>query len=165
MALSGIKPPGHLILDSNASSNWISWIRSFDFYATAVGASTKAEKVQCCLFLHVAGPDAQKVHANLDIPETHRDKIVPLIQAFREHCTGKANITVTRFKFNNHNQRDENISAYIVELKDRIRHCKYGTLEESLLCDRIVSGVKSGKLRDKLLQTANLDINKCITIC
>ena len=32
-----------------------------ELYAIAAGVITKSEKVQCAVFLHVAGPDAQKV--------------------------------------------------------------------------------------------------------
>ena len=165
MALTGIRPPGPLILETNASSNWTAWIRAFEYYAAAVGMSSKTERVQCCLFMHIAGPEAQKVYASMDIQPGNNDKIAPLIEVFKTYCTGRANITVTRFKFNKHNQQGESISTYITELKERIKDCKYGPTEDSLLCDRIVSGVKSTKLQDKLLQTAELDLTKCIDIC
>ena len=165
MALTGLKPPGELILDKNATTNWTTWIRSFEYYCVASGVSSKAERVQCCLFLHVAGPEAQKVYANMDVDPSERDKIVPLTRQFKEYCMGKANITVTRYRFNNNNQRGETISAYINELKDQVKYCEYEHMEESLLRDRIINGVKSNKLRNKLLQTAELDLAKCINIC
>ena len=165
MALTGLKPPGELILDKNAVTNWTTWIRAFEYYCVASGVSSKAERVQCCLFLHVAGPEAQKVYANMEVEPSDRDKITPLTQAFREYCMGKANITVTRYKFNNSNQKGETISAYINELKDQVRYCAYGDMEESLLCDRIINGVRSNKLRNKLLQTAELNLAKCVNIC
>ena len=165
MALTGLKPPGELILDKNATTNWTTWIRAFEYYCVASGVSAKPERVQCCLFLHVAGPEAQKVYANMKVEHSDKDKMAPLTKAFKEYCTGKANITVTRYKFNNNNQKGETISAYINELKDQVRYCEYGEMEEALLCDRIINGVRSNKLRNKLLQTAELNLEKCINIC
>ena len=62
---------------------------------TAAGVITKSEKVQCAVFLHVAGPDAQKVAHSQDIDSNDKDKINPLIEAFRNYCEGKDNITVS----------------------------------------------------------------------
>ena len=75
-------------------------------------------------FLHVAGAEAQK----LEIPE--KDKIQPIIHAFKEYCMGKANITVVRYQFNTFKQKKETIETYIRELKQRIMYCNYGEMEK-----------------------------------
>ena len=75
--------------------NWQQWYDAYEFYAVASGASSKSEKVQRSLFLHVAGSEAQKAYKTMQIPSEDRDKIKPLIQTFKEYCE-KSNITVTR---------------------------------------------------------------------
>ena len=42
----------------------------------------KAEKVLCCVFLHVAGPEVKKLY---HIDSDERDKIKPLTNTFREY--------------------------------------------------------------------------------
>ena len=153
------------MLEDNAANNWKTWIRAFEFYAIAAGVHAKAEKVQCSLFMHVAGTQAQRVHANMVFESGDQDKITPLIKAFKDYCTGKENIIITRFKFNSHCQTSENASTYITALKDKVTDCEYGAMEDTLLRDRIVAGVKNRKLQNKLLQTANLTLDTCIEIC
>ena len=46
-----------------------------------------------------------------------KDNIQPIIDAFKEYCTGKANITVVRYQFNSFKQTIENTEAYIRELQ------------------------------------------------
>ena len=165
MALTGLKPPAPLKLDENLALNWKSWYNAFDIYATAAGVANKPEKVQCCVFLHVAGLEAQKVFRTLHIDSEDQDKLTPLINAFKEYCVGKTNITVTRYQFNSYDQSSETMDTYIRELQNRITYCDYGVIEDSMLCDRLVCGVRSNTLRDRLLQTHNLNLTQCLDMC
>ena len=165
MALTGLKPPAPLNLDDNLSMNWRAWYDSYQIYATAAGVSNKPEKVQCCVFLHVAGAEAQKVHRTFELPSDDQDKIKPLTDAFQEYCEGKTNVTVIRYQFNSYNQASEPMDTYIRELQSCIAHCQYGPVENSMLCDRLVCGVRDSNLRDRLLQTPNLDITQCMEMC
>ena len=91
MALSGLKPPGPLSLSDNLSANWQSWFHAYEIYSTAAGIASKPEKVQCCVFLHVAGPEAQKIHRSMTFTAGECDKLTPLIEAFHHYCQGKTN--------------------------------------------------------------------------
>ena len=163
MAQSGLKAPAPLMLEGNLAQNWKTWINAYEIYAGATGASSKSEKVQCFHFLHVAGADAQKLYHTLDIAD--KDKIHSLTEAFREYCAGKANITVVRYQFNTYQQTTESMESYIRELRQRIAYCSYSNMEDDLLCDRLVCGVKDDTLRDKLLQTPNLTLQQCLQTC
>ena len=44
-------------------------------------------------------------------------------------------------------------------------YCNMGNMEKDLLCDRLVCGVKSDILHDKLLQTPNLSLQQCLELC
>ena len=165
MALTGLKAPPPLNLDDNMAMNWKAWYSAFDIYATASGVVNKPEKVQCCIFLHVAGAEAQKVYRTLEMDTNDKDKLEPLVAAFREYCEGKTNLTITRYQFNSFNQTTEHMDEYIRELQNKVTYCDYGPVEKSILCDRLICGVKSNKLRDKLLQTANISLTECMEMC
>ena len=165
MALSGLKAPAPLNLSENLQMNWREWIHAYEMYAGAAGVTAKGEKTQCCVFLHVAGREAQKVHRAMHFESTDRDKIAPLIAAFRVYCEGRTNTTVIRYRFNSYNQTDETMDVYIRELKNRIACCNYMQGEDDMLCDRIVCGVRDDALRDRLLQTPNLTLEMCIERC
>ena len=60
MALSGLKPPAPLLLEGNLAQNWKVWYNAYEIYAGATGVTSKSGKVQCFVFLHIAGLEAQK---------------------------------------------------------------------------------------------------------
>ena len=165
MSLSGLKPPGPLIMEGDIATNWKKWFRAYEIYATAAGVTAKPERVQCSVFLHVAGMDAQSIYSQFQLDAAELDHITPLIEAFRTYCKGKANITVLRYRFNTCQQLNESMDTYIAQLRARAMDCEYGNLEASLLCDRIVCGIGDDILREKLLHTQNLDLEQCITMC
>ena len=99
MAISGLKPPTQLNLEDNIAIHWRIWLDAYELYPTAAGVKMKSEKV---VFLYVAGLNAQKVARSLDIESTDRNKINPLINAFRNYCEGNDNITVVRYRFNSY---------------------------------------------------------------
>ena len=136
MVQSGLKPPPPLVLDVIAM-NWRAWISVYEIYAGAAGVTSKVEKTQCFTFLHVAGSDAQKLFRTLHIEvfgQGHdKDKIKPLVQAFKHYCEVKENQTVTRYQFNTYQQTTERMDMCIRELQHRISFCEYGVIEDSLL--------------------------------
>lgn len=165
--MSGIKPPAHLSLEGNLQANYRNWIRSFEIYNIASGVDLKDQKIQCNVFLHVAGPEAQKVHATMEFADEEKDKIAPLKAKFAAFCEGKRNITVIRYQFNSRTQKDgESFDAYLTELKQIIKDCEFGNaLRDSLLRDRVVCGIREETTREKLLQTEDLTLEKCVNTC
>ena len=94
--------------------------------------------------LHIppcGGEEVQKVHINMTFTAAEQDKINPHVHVFRDYCMGRANIIITCFHFNTHNQATETMKVYITILKDMIKDCDYASLEDSLLRDRLVAEV------------------------
>ena len=165
MSLATLKPPGMLIMEGDMNLNWERWYTAYDIYSVTSGVRGKPERVQCCVFLHIAGPETQTIYRQFKFEQEERDKITPLVEAFKRYCEGKKSVTVSRFRFGRHNQTTETIDIYIAQLRNKIKDCEFGELEESLLRDRIIGGVACDSLREKLLQTEDIDLNKCIKLC
>lgn len=164
--MSGLKQPPPLKMVGKVAQNYEEFIQSFKFYNIASGFSAKPEKDQCALFLHVAGAEAQKVYANMTFTAAETNKIATLIAKFETHCKASLNITVVRYEFNSCNQKqNELFDNYLTRLQSKIKNCNFGELNDELLRDRLVGGVFDEKLRTKLLQTADLDLDKCIQMC
>ena len=164
--MSGLKPPQKLCLTGNLLTNYEEWLRSFEVYATASENVEKSEKIQCNTFLHVAGPEAQKVFATFKFADQEKDKIEPLKAKFREYCEGKKNVTVIRYRFNTTVQQEgQSFDSYLTELRNKVKTCDYGELENSLLKDRIICGIKDDTTREKLLQTDKITLDTCVDIC
>ena len=116
MALTGLKPPPPLNMEGNMAANWRNWYTAYEIYSGASDVTGKLEKIQCFIFLHGAGAEAQKLLQMLEIPSTDQEKIAPLVAALMRYCEGQSNITVVRYKFNSYNQKSKSIDTYIREL-------------------------------------------------
>jgi len=91
--------------------------------------------------------------------------IKKIMDAFESYCIGETNESYERFGFNSRNQQDdESVDKYIAELRKLAKTCNIQELEESLIRDRIIMGVKCNVTRRKLLQEAKLTLSKCIDI-
>jgi len=104
---------------------------------------------------------------SLDFAEdAHRTNIDQVIARLDTHFIGEANETFERFKFNQRIQHsNETIDTYVSALRTLVRSCNFGALENSLLRDRIVIGVRDDATRKKLLQMRTLDLKQTIDIC
>ena len=63
-------------------------------------------------------------------------KLNPVVAKFDKYFSPRKSLPYTRFKFFTYNQANgQSIDEYVRELKSRSRHCKFGTLKESLIRD------------------------------
>lgn len=56
-------------------------------------------------------------------------------------------------------------SQYITELKLRAKSCEFGQLQESLIRDRVVCGISSDAMRERLLREVDLTLERAAQLC
>ena len=162
-----LKPPGELCLEGNLAENWRKWIQSFELFLIASEIGEKSEKVQCATFLHIAGEEARAIFNAFDFAKVGDEhKIDILKDKFKQYCEPRKNLTFIRHQFFTRSQGPtETIDAFATDLKNKAKHCEFGTLIDSLIRDRIVGGIRSDQLRARLLREAELPLLKAIDIC
>ncbi|XP_046557148.1 uncharacterized protein K02A2.6-like [Haliotis rubra] len=60
----------------------------------------------------------------------------------------------------NNQQQSEGVDQYVTELKNLARHCAFGEIENEMIRDRIVCGTKDKQVPERLLQEADLTLQK-----
>ena len=55
--------------------------------------------------------------------------------------------------------------SYVTELRHKAQTCDYGELKDSLTRDRIVVGINSTQLKEKMLQDKDLSLESAISRC
>ena len=148
----------------------------FTYPTLADDVSRWCEEFQLCSDLTLKGSSAASnisldlgcgvfktlTSAQNDITRT----VTHLIAAVDTYCRPKKNEILKRFKFNMRVQGDESLETFITDLKALAMSCNFGELQDSLIRDRIVCGVKDARLREKLLITQDLSLDKAIeTAC
>nr|XP_049707055.1 uncharacterized protein K02A2.6-like [Helicoverpa armigera] len=78
----------------------------------------------------------------------------------------KLNITLIRYKFFTRNQEEgESIQQYVTALRLLSKNCNFKELEDELIKDRIVCGIRSLRVRDRLLRCEDLNLDKAVKLC
>ena len=120
----------------------------------------------CATFLHIAGEEARAIFNAFDFAKVGDEhKIDILKDKFKQYCEPRKNLTFIRHQFFTRSQEPtETIDAFATDLKNKAKHCEFGTLIDSLIRDRIVGGITSDQLRARLLREAELPLLKNIDI-
>ena len=92
--------------------------------------------------MDIAGCEVQKLQQTFTFEAAGKDKHAPLVEVFRTYCQGKNNIIVVRYRFNMFKQMIQDMETFIRELKHQVSQCDYGALENQLLRDQLVCGVR-----------------------
>ncbi|XP_064476419.1 uncharacterized protein LOC135390594 [Ornithodoros turicata] len=88
-----------------------------------------------------------------------------VVAAFDKHFVVKRNITYERPKFNSRSQKEgEPVEEFITDLHALAEHCKFGSLRDELIRDRIVVGVKDRVLSEKMQLNPDLTLEKATTM-
>ena len=164
--------PSRLELTGNLSTNWKKFHRAWSNYEIAARLkdhdNPDANKsLRTATLLTCIGSDALDVYDGLDFEsEEQKTDIDIVIQKLQSYCIGETNEIYERYRFNKRDQElNESVDAYVTALRTLAKTCNFGALEDSLIRDRIVIGVKDNQARKKLLQVSKLTLKDCIDIC
>ena len=142
--------PGPSLLDVNAAENWRKFFMQFEIYLVAKGKDDKADKLEVNMLLHFAASEAIEEFSHFVFTDK-KDKYCR--RKFEELCQGARNVIFERLVFNQGNQKEgERTDNFASELKRLSLTCEFGDLQDLLICDHIVEGVLSDKLRGELLK-------------
>ena len=159
-------PPPLKMRSGEIASNWKRFKAQWRNYELATDVRGESKEKRAAILLSCIGAEAYDVFQSMPMDEEARSDIDEVIQAFDTYCIGEVNITYERYMFNRRVQESsESFDGFVTELRKLIKSCDYGQLEDSILKDRIVIGIKDDATRRKLLQTRKLDLAQAIDIC
>ena len=164
---SGLKPPQPLKTDGNLATNWKRFKRTWDNYSIVARLERFDEKFKTAMFLSVIGEDAMEIFDGMDFTlETDRQLLSKVVEKFEEFCIGETNETYERFIFNRRNQEEnESIDQYVTVLRKLAQTCNFcSCLQDSLIRDRLVLGIRDESIRKKLLQEKKLNLSRAVDI-
>lgn len=156
MALSGIKPPDFDWSSTNLPETW----QKFRQHADLIFAgplSDKDEVVQRTYILLWIGQKGRDVYSTWTFSEDNVKLLKPLYDKFEKYVQPKANPIFARYKFNNITQGSDTFDEFVTKLRIAAKDCDYKPDSNDMIRDRIVFGINTQKLREKLL---NVDEDK-----
>ncbi|XP_060594095.1 uncharacterized protein LOC132748481 [Ruditapes philippinarum] len=128
------------------------------------GLNFKPKDLRVATFLTCIWPEAMDIFNFAN--ETDKDDIDIVIDKFETFCVGKTKVTFERYVFHTCVQGEtETFDTYLSKVRKFARTCSYGDLENELITDRLVLGIRDNGLRKRLLQDDKLTLDKCIDMC
>ena len=112
-------------------------------------------------------PDVLEIYDGLPFANTEEkteiDKVVELLDAY---FIGETNEIYEAYLFNQRVQETgESFDSFLTALRSLVKTCNFGSMQDRMIRDRVVVGVRDNSTRKKLLAENKLTPNKCIDIC
>ena len=169
--MNEVRGPGEMDFTSpqNLSETWRRWKRGMEYYLTAT-CTEKTEAQKAAIFMCMIGKDGQEIKDTFEFEtgENEQEVITTaiLFDKFEAHCKPKRNLVVERHRFLTREQLPgESVDQYVTELRTLAASCEWGDLKDDLICSRIVSGISSRVVRERLLRESDLKLKKAVEIC
>lgn len=152
------------------SMNLLEAFKKFRQHAELVFAGAlkeKDEEVHVTYLLLWVGEKGREIYNTLTLTDAQRKKVKDICEAFQKHVQPKSNPVFARYKFNNEVQGENSVEQFITRLKVLAKDCSFGeTYIEDMIRDRLVFGIKSQKMREKLLTVGeDLTLARAVQIC
>ena len=149
------------------AEQWTAWKEEFLLYID-LAMGQQAEKQKIDLFKYLIGNEGRKIYdtfkLNADDPAAFTLKNV--LKKFDDDFVAKRNVNVERYHlFTRKQAEEETMDKYLTELQVLAKTCQLGELEDSLLITIIMIVVHNSVLRERLLNTDDLTLAKCIQMC
>ena len=163
----GLKLPQPLKMEGNLATNWKRFKRTWQNYSVVARLENFEENFKAALFLSVIGEEALEMFGGMAFSnEADNQVLSQVIEKFEEFCIGETNETYERFIFNQRNQEEnESIDQYVTVIRKLAQTCNFcNCLNDSLLRDRLVLGIRDESPRKKLLQEKKLTLSRAIDI-
>ena len=166
MASSNIPLSSQLKLTNNIAAEWNRFKSQWNNYEVAADLSELSSKKRAVTFLACVGSEGYELFQSMEFTEGVRENIDKVIEAFQHHCVGEVNITYERYVLNRRVQEmREPFYTFMANVRRLARFCDYGDLEDSIVRDRIVFGVRDDATRRMILQSRKLHLKTAIDIC
>ena len=160
------KIPNNLSFDGNMKENFKKFKQEFEIYMQASEKDKKSDEVQVAILLNIIGPEALEKYNTFELTDDKKKDPKEVMKAFEEYCIPISNESVDRHVFFARVQgTTESFDEYFTALKKLSMSCDFGALKDSLIKDRIISGITNSQLKDRLLREEKLTLEKCIRMC
>ena len=123
----------------------------------------KTEEEKCNYLMLWVGNKGRDVYSTWQLTNDEQKSLDVLFEKFRTYVEPKSNKVFARYKFQCITQGDsDTCEQFITALKVKVKDCGYDNSDE-MVRDRIVFGIKSDKIREKLImQGSELTLDKAI---
>ena len=139
------------------------WLSRFERFKIASGLNDKSGEQQVNTLIYCMGREADDIFKSFNLTNDQQKQYDGVKKKFQDHFVIRRNVIFERAKFNMRKQEEgESVDTFITALYTLAEHCKFGTLKNELIRDRIVVGLRDARIAEKLQLDAELTLEKAI---
>ncbi|XP_015755742.1 PREDICTED: uncharacterized protein LOC107335261 [Acropora digitifera] len=147
-------------------NNWEFFRQQWEDYELATGLDKRPEAIRLATLRSVMGKDCLQIFLNLKLTEEEASSVNSSLAALAAYFKPKTSVVYERYLFDSSTQGpDEGIGEFVNRLRKQASSCKFGTLTDEMIRDRIVIGLQDRNTKLRLLKEEDLDLNKTVNIC
>ncbi|XP_077547331.1 uncharacterized protein LOC144159615 isoform X3 [Haemaphysalis longicornis] len=159
---TGLQPPPKF--DFGNPSSWKEWVYQFDDYCYASGLYEAPGEVQVRTLLYaMCSQDARRVLDTLALSSEDWSSLEAVKMKFTDHFIHPVNEVYESVRFHRRTQGEgETVDEFYTALRTLVKKCNYASaeVEERLVRDRFVVGLRDSNLVDKLFRTQKLTLEE-----
>lgn len=162
------KMPSALNLESMGDNlqKWKNFKQQLEIFITAAGLDRASETRKSAILLNFIGKEGQDIYFNILKQNQENLKYEELVRKFDEYFEPQHNELVSSFKFNKKVQEDgETWDNFYSEIKRLAKICNFGEMENRMLRDKIVMGIRDIKVQRRLLESSSLTLEQAVAVC
>ena len=147
--------------DFTNPSSWPTWLKRFERFRTASKLDADTPEHQIDSLIYTMGEQAEDIFASFNMSSTDADAkdYDKVCERFTNHFVVKHNVIFERSKFNRRIQGpNEPVNTFITSLHTLAETCKYGMLQDELIRDRLVVGLRDVALSERLQIDSDLTL-------
>ena len=143
------------------------WKSAWSNYTLATKLDKEDEARQVATLLAVIGKEENKVFRTFVWPSKGDDKKIGIVlKQFEDYCIPRQNVTYERFcLFTRDQAPTETVNQYMMELHRVASNCDLESITpDQILRDRLFTGIRDVKVRERLLRDNKLTLEKALDI-
>ena len=150
----------------NVADNWERFKDQWENYERAADLSEAGAEKGVAVFLTYLSGEAYATYCSLAHTADEKKDIAKIIAALETFYIGSVNVTYQRYLFYQCVQEaNERFDTFLGEVRRMARSCQFEAMEESMIRDHVVVGVKDDATRHMIPQVRDLTLRKAIDIC
>ena len=153
-------PLGRLEVFDSTEDNWEEYIERLVQFFVA-NEITDDVKKRAILLSNVGARTYGIVRSLLSPVKPDEVSYDRIVNVLRDHFHPRPSVTVARFRFFScFRSTNEPVQDYIARLRQLSRGCQFGTFLEEMIRDRLVCGISSDLIQNRLLSEPELSLQK-----
>ena len=154
------------IVEGDLCSQWTRFKREFVQFLTATEKENASEQAKLAIFLRTVGPRVNDLYETMPFSEGEdRTKWSVVCGKLDNWCARRTSKHVRRDKFFQLKQEGKSVDQFVTEIRKQVKDCDFGALQGDLMLHVLIRGVENERMRRRLFETENLDLEKAIRMC